>query len=507
MSAIFDQGPPPPCPTPFNMAAYVLAGAGAPDGRIAFEVPRTQTQPGSTLSYGTLRTHVLGIATGLLGQGLRPGDRLLFRLGNRLEFPLAYLAAIHVGIIPVPTSAQLTATEVAQLCNICQPHAILTDGSTSLPEGITLPLITTEVLRGMHALPPTPPVMGDPDRLAYIVFTSGTSGTPRGVCHAHRAIWARRMMHQGWYGLSREDRMLHAGAFNWTYTLGTGLMDPWSVGATALVTPEGTPVSDLPQIIAQNHISIFAAAPGVYRQMLRHPFPKTMTALRHGLSAGEQLPQSVRIGWQTATGTAIHEALGMSECSTFISGSPTYPATAGTAGRPQPGRRLAILNDTGPVPFDTPGELAIAPGDPGLMLGYLGHTPLGQNWFRTGDMAQMAADGSVTYLGRADDMLNAGGYRVSPLEVEAAMAQAKGVAACAAVEISPKPDTTLIALFYTGEADEQALRAHAAEKLARYKQPRVYIPLASLPYGATGKLNRRALRAQHEAHHDRNDPA
>ncbi len=499
MSAIFDQGPPPPCPAPFNMAAYVLAGAGAPDGRIAFELPATRTAPGSTISYGTLRTHVRGIATGLLSHGLRPGDRLLFRLGNRLEFPLAYLAALYVGIIPVPTSAQLTETEVTALCDICQPQAILTDGSTALPLRHGLPLITTNRLREMHALPPAPPVMGDPNRLAYIIFTSGTSGAPRGVCHAHRAIWARRMMHHGWYGLTENDRMLHAGAFNWTYTLGTGLMDPWSIGATALVTPEGTPVSELPAIMAQNRISIFAAAPGVYRQMLRHPFPDKLPALRHGLSAGEQLPAPIRHAWEQTTGTAIHEALGMSECSTFISGSPAHPAPEGSSGRPQPGRRVAILDGDRVADVDMPGELAVAGSDPGLMLGYLGAQPLSQNWFRTGDMAQMAADGAVTYLGRADDMMNAGGYRVSPLEVEAALSRADGVTACAAVELQTSPDTSLIALYYVGDGDEHALRAHAQEKLARYKQPRLYIRLADLPYGANGKLNRRALRDSYEA--------
>ncbi len=507
MSAIFDHGPPPPCPTPFNMAAYVLAGDGAPDGRIAFEVPATRTGPGSTISYGTLRTHVRGIATGLLSHGLRPGDRLLFRLGNRLEFPLAYLAALYVGVIPVPTSAQLTEVEVAALCDICQPHAILTDGATALPQGRALPLITTDRLRDMHALPPAQPVMGDPNRLAYIIFTSGTSGSPKGVCHAHRAIWARRMMHHGWYGLTENDRMLHAGAFNWTYTLGTGLMDPWSVGATALVTPEGTPVSELPEIIAHNNISIFAAAPGVYRQMLRHPFPPRMPALRHGLSAGEQLPATIRAAWEQTTGTAIHEALGMSECSTFISGSPLRPAPEGSSGMPQPGRRVAVLDGDAPAAFDTPGELAVAGSDPGLMLGYLGAQPLTQSWFRTGDMAQMAPDGAITYLGRADDIMNAGGYRVSPLDVEAAMMQAPGLTACAAVEVQATTDTSLIALYHTGDADEQSLRRHAEEKLARYKQPRLYIYAATLPYGPNGKLNRRALRDSYEANHDRNDPA
>ena len=93
--------------------------------------------------------------------------------------------------------------------------------------------------------------MGDPDRLAYAVFTSGTSGRAQAVGHAHRAIWARGMMHQGWEGITAEDRVLHAGAFNWTYTLGTGLMDPWTVGATALIP--GDFLAAFETIIARPH--------------------------------------------------------------------------------------------------------------------------------------------------------------------------------------------------------------------------------------------------------------
>ena len=95
----------------------------------------------------------------------------------------------------------------------------------------------------MRDLPPCAYDMGAPDRPGYIVFTSGSGGTPRAVVHAHRAVWARRMMWDGWYGLRTDDRVLHAGAFNWTYTLGTGLMDPWAIGATALVVAPGAPMS------------------------------------------------------------------------------------------------------------------------------------------------------------------------------------------------------------------------------------------------------------------------
>ena len=119
MQSIFDQGLPSPPPEPFNMAAYVLAASGAADDKTAVELIGPE---GRSLSYGALRAQVAGIATGLLASGLRPGDRLMLRLGNRLEFPLAYLAAIWAGIVPVPTSAQLTGYEVSKLCDACTPR-------------------------------------------------------------------------------------------------------------------------------------------------------------------------------------------------------------------------------------------------------------------------------------------------------------------------------------------------------------------------------------------------
>jgi acyl-coenzyme A synthetase/AMP-(fatty) acid ligase len=154
--------------------------------------------------------------------------------------------------------------------------------------------------------------MGDANRLGYIIFTSGTSGRPQAVAHAHRAILGRAMMMQGWYGLQADDRLLHAGAFNWTYTLGTGLMDPWTLGATALIPAPGTAAQDLPALLARARATIFAAAPGVYRQLLRAALPP-LPDLRHGLSAGEALPETTRDAWHAATGKPIFEAFGMSE--------------------------------------------------------------------------------------------------------------------------------------------------------------------------------------------------
>lgn len=502
MLSVFDQGPPPPCPRAFNMAAYVLAQADVEPDKIALSILGVEDW-----TYRALKSAVLGTATGFLQAGAVPGDRVLMRLGNTVDFPLAYLGAIAAGLVPVPTASALTAREIAPMIATLDPALILHDPDVACPPSERI--ISLKALQDMRPLPPAQWHMGDPERVGYIIYTSGTSGKPRAVMHAHRAIWARKMMHQGWYGLRRDDRMLHAGAFNWTYTLGTGLMDPWSVGATALIPAAGTAAHDLPALIANHKASIFAAAPGVYRQLLTAKKIAAMPDLRHGLSAGEKLPPAVRARWEVATGTTVHEAYGMSECSTFISASPTHPAPTTVLGRPQKGRHIALLGPEGPVPLGDEGTIAVHRSDPGLMLGYLNAadetaSKMQGDWFLTGDQGSMDADHQITYLGRNDDMMNAGGFRVSPVEVETCLAHMDGITAVGAAEVNVKQDVSVIAAFYTGPAplDESALRRYAEANLARYKQPRLYIHLSELPMGANGKILRRALRQKFEAHDD-----
>ncbi|MEL6466019.1 MAG: class I adenylate-forming enzyme family protein [Pseudomonadota bacterium] len=496
MLSVVDRGPAPPCPAPFNMAAYVLARADDQLDKTAVAVVNGDDP--QMLSYGALTRAVLGTGGGFLAAGCQPGDVILLRLGNTIDFPIAYLGALAVGLVPVPTSAALTASEVATIIAELSPRLILRDPGVSSAPGA--PEIGIATLRAMRDHAPADWHMGDPERLGYVIYTSGTSGKPRAVAHAHRAIWARRLMHEGWYGLRADDVVMHAGAFNWTYTLGTGLMDPWTIGATALIPAPGTPPEALGSLLARHGATIFAAAPGIYRQMLNRAVLPAMSRLRHGLSAGEKLPQATSDAWRSATGTEIFEAYGMSECSTFISACPSAPAAPGTLGQPQPGRHIAILAEQEPVPAGTAGTIAVHQSDPGLMLEYL-HAPGETNarfagdWFLTGDLGTMDEHGQITYLGRNDDMMNAGGYRVSPLEVEAALADAPGITDVGVTQIEVKPGVFIIAAFYTAPAplDEAALHTYVSPKLAQYKHPRAYVHVPKLPTGANGKLVRRRL--------------
>ncbi len=502
MLSIFDQGPPAPCPEPFNLAAHVLRKADQLPDKTALSV---LGQNGTDdWNYSRLKRAILGTGTGFLQAGLKPGDIALMRLGNTVDFPIAYLGAIAVGIVPVPTSSQLTEPETARMIADLDPAAILRDPSVACaphPHQIDLPALTA-----MRDLPPAAFDLGDPQRLAYVVYTSGTSGKPRAVAHAHRAIWARQMMVDGWYGLTQNDLLCHAGAFNWTYTLGTGLMDPWTIGATALIPEPGTDISALPQLLRRSRATIFAAAPGVVRKMLQAADKIDLPDLRHGLCAGEKLSRYLHAQWQTTTGTELYEAYGMSECSTFISSSPAHPARGEALGQPQPGRRVAILGPDGPVPQGQDGTIAIHRSDPGLMLTYLNAPDevadrMQGDWFLTGDQGAMAVDGQITYLGRDDDMMNAGGYRVSPVEVESALSHYPGITQVGAAAVEVKPDTFVIAAFYTGpqRLDDAALQAYVQANLARYKQPRAFVHLPELPTGGNGKLLRRALPAYFKA--------
>jgi acyl-coenzyme A synthetase/AMP-(fatty) acid ligase len=491
-----------PLPDPFNMAAYVLGMVSKNPNKVALKLIGSGTS--GTWTYAQIDTAVRTTATGLKSYGVSAGDHVLMRLGNTPDFPIVYLAAILLGAVPIPTSAQLTQAETTAIATQTDPVLVVAAPNIPLPDG-PWPVLIQSDLTKFRRLRPADPHFGDANRPAYIIYSSGTSGKPRAVVHAHRAIWARRMMWDGWYGLGRDDVMLHAGAFNWTYTLGTGLMDPWAIGATALIATDGTPTSALPAILHDHDATIFAAAPGVYRRLLRSKIP-ALPKLRHGLSAGEKLPQTTATQWTSATGTPVFEAYGMSECSTFISAHPGAQTSA--LGWPQNGRHIALLDDNGPVADGDPGVIAVHKDDPGLMLGYHGApdetaAKYQGDWFLTGDIGRKSPDGAIKYEGRTDDMMNAGGYRVSPIEVEDALAAYPAIQDAAACEISVSHDTSIITAFYVSAdvIDEVQLAAHLATRLARYKVPRQFVRIDSLPRGANNKILRRALRQDWETTH------
>lgn len=519
-------------PERFNLARYCLGGhrgtAAESDGLIVVTDVEAPPEKAERWSFAELDRAVRCVAAGLTRLGLRPGDRVMIRLGNTSDYALMHFGAMAAGLVSLPSSAQLTSGEACFLLQDSGAAALaLADELTmDVEDGVRL-IRPCDVTRWREEETPCDYADTAAEAPAFLVYTSGTTSRPKGVLHAHRSAWGRRPMYDGWYGITQEDIMLHAGAFNWTYTLGVGLTDPWAVGATAIVYAGQADRTVWPRLISAYRPTMFAAVPGVFRQMLDHlqtirgpdadrtagarqanlPPDVDFSSLRHGLVAGEALPSALRTRWESATGVPLFEALGMSECSTFISSSPSVPVKDGSPGRPQAGRRISALpveGGTEPVQVGTTGLLAIHRCDPGLMLGYWQRPHEDEaatrgDWFVSGDLVSFDDEGYVHYHGRHDDLMTAGGYRVSPAEVEEVLAKVPGVHEVAVTDIVVRADVSVVAAFVVPKAGaphddvREALIHVAKEGLASYKRPREIIFTDALPRTANGKLQRRGL--------------
>jgi acyl-coenzyme A synthetase/AMP-(fatty) acid ligase len=497
--------------THFNIAAYCLAEAArrTPSKAALIVIADAAAKsPAEIWTYGDLEDAVLRCAAALRASGLAPGDRILIRLENTSAYAILFFGAIAAGLVALPASSQLTAAETMFLITDSGAAAIAAadDLALDVPAGVRR-FAPQEVARMMrHGERATYAAIAA-DNPAFLIYTSGTTANPKGVLHAQRSALGRRPMYGGWYDLRPDDRVLHAGAFNWTFTLGTGLTDPWANGATAIIyTGERDPAL-WPRLIASTEATLFAAVPGVYRQILKYANPTRsgLPSFRHGLVAGETPPPSLFDEWAARTGTELYEALGMSEISTYISSAPSVPRKPGAIGKPQPGRRVAILPAEGgeeALPAGSEGLIAVDRSDPGLMLGYW-HRPseeaavLRGQWFIGGDLGVMDADGYVTHTGRNNDIMKALGYRVSPLEVEAVLARHASVAEVACAEIQVRGDVSVIGAFIVPHGERQPsapeIAAFAAERLAAYKCPREIRFVEALPRTANGKIKRSEL--------------
>jgi len=480
----------------------------------------------TSITYRELAERTARFAQLLRAMGVAAGDRVLVRLPNSIDYATAFLGSLKRGAIAVPTSTLLTAEEVRFLLQDSEAVALLIDeaawsamGPRLRGAGILREVIIAgaPLARALSAVPATEPAERTrPDDPAYLVYTSGTTGYPKGVLHGHRSLVGRMPAAHSWFDFPRDadasarvDRIVHSGKFNWTYVLGSALMDPLFRGQTVIAHEGRNDAATWPRLIAKHAATVFIGVPTIYRQILQKTelTRADVPTLRHCMSAGEHLSDDVFAQWKQRFGLDVYEAVGMSECSYYLSQNKLRPIRPGSAGFPQPGHEVRLL-DTETRREVAPGEegmICIPEGDPGLFLRYWNlpeETAKARHsgWFFTGDYARRDEDGYLWFLGRKDDIIKSFGYRVSPYEVERVLKGHPAVADCACVGEDAGPDKRLVVAYVIlhegATATPAELLAFGREHLAAYKAPKVVYLAREFPRTRNGKVLRREINAR-----------
>lgn len=491
----------------------------------------------SQMTFAELAHQTNQFAQLLRQLNVKVGDRVLVRLPNSLDYPIAFLGAMKMGAIAVPTSTLLTAEEVAYLAKDSGASVLVTDAKAwvamenAMLENLNQTPNLSHILLSQMA--DTSPVGNTHERLhvqslssalsaiarfdapyeskaedpAYLVYTSGTTGYPKGVLHAHRALLGRQPAAQYWFNYTQKtDRIVHSGKFNWTYVLGSGLMDPLYLGKTVIVYEGKNSAHTWLDLISKHQATIFIGVPTIYRQILQktEATKADIPSLCHYMSAGEHLSDEVLSQWKSRFHLDIYEAVGMSEFSYYLSQSQYRPIRPGSAGFPQPGHHIRLLNpDTlQEVEAGVEGMIGVPLDDPGVFLNYWNLPEetakyKHDGYFFTGDYAKYDEDGYIWFLGRKDDIIKSFGYRVSPYEIERVYKGHPDVADCAAIGEEIEKDKLLVVIYVILKHDAQsspdALLAYGKQHLAAYKAPKTVYFANDFPRTKNGKILRKDI--------------
>ncbi|MRX26650.1 acyl-CoA synthetase [Kangiella sp. HZ709] len=487
----------------------------------------------SDISYASLKAKTSQFANVLKSHGIDKGERVLIRLPNQLEYPIAFFGTIKYGGIAVPTSTLLAASEVAYLAKDSAAKVLVTAESmwSELSQELVGTNIEKVILTGNSATGSEAEQSiqvlnfnqeiekssvdfscheSKSDDAAYLVYTSGTTGYPKGVLHAHRALLGRLPASKYWFDLSetKSERIMHSGKFNWTYVLGSALMDPLLHGHTVIAYEGKNDATTWPNLIQKHQCSIFIGVPTIYRQIIQKTEfnYQDLPSLKHCMSAGEHLSDEMQEAWEKRFNKPIYEAIGMSEVSYYISQHKDAEVKPGAAGFVQPGHYVELLNESlKPVGAMDEGMISIREDDPGLFIEYWQQPEetaraKHDGWFFTGDYAKRDAQDYIWFLGRKDDIINSFGYRISPHEIERVIKTHNDVADCVALGEDIEGGKTLVVICVIPSKDsqltEQELLTFGQANLAKYKAPKKVYLMQDFPRTKNGKVLRKQMIQQ-----------
>jgi benzoate-CoA ligase len=519
-----DAAAPPPV---FNLAAHLLARNASRSGKPAYVDDRT------TLTYGDLDRRVRQFARVLQANGLRREERVLLLAHDTVDWPVAFLGAIYAGVVPVAVNTLLTANDYAYMLGHSRARAAIVSNALSPtltqalasgpndvetvwvvgPEGM-LPAGWRDFAADVAAADPLPePVSTHADDAAFWLYSSGSTGAPKGTVHTHaNAYWTDALYARNVLRLAEDDVVFSAAKLFFAYGLGNALTFPLSAGATTLLMPERPTPQAVFRRLTEQRPTVFYGVPTLYAAMLAAPDlpPRSAVAMRMCVSAGEALPRDIGERFTAHFGCEILDGIGSTEMLHIFLSNRAGEVQYGTTGVPVPGYDVELRGDDGrPVPDGTVGDLYIR-GPSAALMYWTNHaksrSTFQGEWTKSGDKYVRREDGRYVYAGRADDMLKVSGIYVSPFEVEAALVQHPAVLEAAVIGREDAEGLTKTKAFVVlkpghtaGPALEEALKAFVKDRLAPYKYPRYIEFIAELPKTATGKIQRFRLRERDDA--------
>ena len=477
------------------------------------------------VSYGELARRINRFGRALREElGVRQEDRVLLVLDDTPSFPTAFFAAMRIGAIPVPVNTLVGADEYRFYVEDSRARIVVADGKfydkvRDALRGVEEPVglvLTNGREEGAHILEDLleagddelSPAVTHKDDAAFWLYSSGSTGNPKGVVHLHHDIdytcetYARHVLE-----IDESDRTFSTTKLFHAYGFGNGISFPYWAGASSVLLPgKPTPEAVL-ETIKRFEPTLFFSAPTLYNAILNYPHAGDyeLPSIRYGVSAAEALPAHVWRRWKETFGISILDGIGSTEMlHIFISNTPDE-LKPGSSGKPVPGYEIRIFDEE-EYPVEEPGEAGYlsVKGDSAAAYYWRNHEKTKETikgeWLFAGDWYRVDEDGFYWYEGRADDMIKVSGLWVSPVEVENTLGDHEAVLEVAAVGVDIEGLTRIKAYVVLREDHEgsdelvEELQEWSKENLKRYQYPHIVEFIEELPKTTTGKIQRFKLR-------------
>lgn len=502
-----------------NLAEVLLAAAGDP----AREMRPALREPGRIVTLGALASRTARVAGALRSLGVDRGDRVAILMPDGADTVAAILGAIRLGAVAVPLSELARPNDLRALIVDAEPRVAIVH--TALEPALDevrpdLPsLRDVIVVGGAHAgersfeqliaqAEPAPAATVRPDDPAFLLYSAGTDGRPRGVPHTHAApVAAFRAIGQGILALSESDRVLTTVKLTTAYGFGAGLVFPLLSGAQAWLLPAQAKSELVLESVRLFQPTVVFGTPSLYGQLATDVAPGAppLACARALVAGAEALPATLAAHIEARLGAPVLPGYGLTEALSFVLATPPGEARAGSSGRPVPGYKVRVVGDDGAqVGPSEIGTLEIS--GPTVARGYWNQPDESKRtfvdgWLRTNDRFLVDADGWFFHCGRADELLRVGGKWVATGEVEQTLLRHEAVWECAVVGAPDEHGLEKPFAFVVpnvghapGPELERALIEFVKRELAPFKYPRWIEFVDTLPKGPTGKLQRYKLR-------------